>query len=181
MRTTPAVLLSVLALGLTACSSGKLAEAELVAPTGFGDQPVGVTYNSSWAPVGATMAVSSVRAEEKTTVTLTVQGLRPDTKYGAHVHTVKCGAKPFDTGPHYQDRKDPVTPSLDPRYANPQNEIWWDFVTDGSGNAAPKSEVVWEFREGEANSVVLHPNHTNTAHGKAGTAGDRVACLIAAF
>ena len=35
----------------------------------------------------------------------------------------------------------------------------------------------WEFRDGEANSVVLHAQHTMTGPGQAGMAGDRLACI----
>ncbi|MBP2472275.1 Cu-Zn family superoxide dismutase [Crossiella equi] len=202
MRVTATAVLStvVLASGLAACGGGggsagstspsatsasaapgTGAKAVLAAPAASGDQPVGITYDPARVPAGGTLAVSSTKAGEQTTVTLTVTGLLPGTMYGAHVHTKKCGAKAADSGPHYQDQQDPVTPSVDPRYANAQNEIWLDFHTDGSGNASASSTVKWAFRSGGANSVVVHASHTSTEPGKAGTAGDRLACLSTAF
>jgi Cu-Zn family superoxide dismutase len=78
-------------------------------------------------------------------------------------------------------QKDPVSPSVDPAYANAQNEIWLDFSTDAKGAANATATANWLFRKGEANSVVLHATHTSTEQGKAGTAGDRLACVSGTF
>ncbi|ONI91465.1 hypothetical protein ALI22I_09010 [Saccharothrix sp. ALI-22-I] len=91
------------------------------------------------------------------------------------MHTKVCGAKPADAGPHYQNEKDPVSPSVDPKYASPDNEIWLDFTTDDKGSATSSATVDWQFRKGDANAIVLHDTHTHTEPGKAGTAGDRLA------
>ena len=72
-------------------------------------------------------------------------------------------------------------PSTDPKYANPENEVWLDFQTDAKGDATVASTVPFKFRAGEANAVVIHANHTATEPGKAGTAGDRLACITASF
>ena len=192
MRTTVATLVGavLLAGGLAACSSEAppsspavepVAETDVAAPAASGDQPKGITYDVARVPVGAKLSASSSVENGQTTVELRVSGLLPDTKYGSHVHTKPCGAKPADSGPHYQNAKDPVSPSVDPQFANPQNEIWLDFTTDAQGAATGRATVRWEFRKGEANSVVVHAAHTSTEHGKAGTAGDRLACLTAAF
>ncbi|MGZ3146987.1 superoxide dismutase family protein [Lentzea chajnantorensis] len=203
MRTTVAALVGAALLtgGLAACSGGTdtgstgstgassttspaptpVAEAVLAAPAESGDQPKGVTYTVARVPLGAKLSTSSSVANGRTTVELKVSGLLPDTQYGSHVHTKPCGAKPADSGPHYQNEKDPVTPSVDPKYANAQNEIWLDFTTDAQGAATASSAVDWEFHKGEANAIVIHAAHTSTEHGKAGTAGDRLACLTAAF
>ena len=74
-----------------------------------------------------------------------------------------------------------MTPSVDPKFANADNEVWLDFTTDAQGAGAGRATVKWEFRKGEANAVVIHAAHTSTEHGKAGTAGDRLACLTAQF
>ncbi|HUQ61792.1 superoxide dismutase family protein [Lentzea sp.] len=196
MRTTAAALAGAALLTLTACSgtvpgSGPaqetssaakpVAEASVAAPAASGDQPKGITYDVARIPSGAKLSTGSSVANGRTAVELKVSGLLPDTKYGSHVHTKPCGAKPADSGPHYQNEKDPVTPSVDPKYANAQNEIWLDFTTDAQGSASAEATVGWEFRQGEANAVVVHAAHTSTEHGKAGTAGDRLACLTAAF
>lgn len=199
MRTTVTALVGAVLLtgGLAACSGGAdtgspaptqeapavkpVAEAALAAPAESGDQPKGITYDVKRIPLGAKLSTGSSVADGRTTVELTVSGLLPDTKYGSHVHTKPCGAKPADSGPHYQHEKDPVTPSVDPKFANADNEVWLDFTTDAQGAGAGRATVKWEFRKGEANAVVIHAAHTSTEHGKAGTAGDRLACLTAQF
>ncbi|HEX7309335.1 superoxide dismutase family protein [Lentzea sp.] len=195
MRTTAAALAGAALLTLTACAGAEpssapsstapavtpVAETAVAAPAASGDQPKGITYDEKRIPLGAKLSAASSVASGRTTVELEVSGLVPDTQYGSHVHTKACGAKPADSGPHYQNEKDPVTPSVDPKYANAQNEIWLDFTTDARGAATASATVPWEFRRGEANAVVVHAAHTSTEHGKAGTAGDRLACLTASF
>ena len=198
MRTTAAVVLGsvLLAGGLAACSSGENAStapattaetplaaagAPLAEPAASGDQPKAITHDTKRAPAGATLATSATVENGSTTVTLTVTGLLPNTKYGSHAHTKACGAKATDSGPHYQDKKDPVSPSVDPAYANRDNEVWLDFTTDDKGAATSSAKVNWEFRKGEGNSIVVHATHTHTDAGKAGTAGDRLACLTYSF
>ncbi len=193
MRTTVAALVGAVLLtgGLAACSSETpspaapaikpVAETSLAAPAASGDPPKGITYDVNRIPLGAKLSTGSSVENGQTTVELKVSGLLPNTKYGSHVHTKPCGAKPADSGPHYQNEKDPVTPSVDPQYANAQNEIWLDFTTDAEGAATGRATVKWEFRKGEANAVIIHAAHTSTEHGKAGTAGDRLACLTAQF
>ncbi|MFD9700642.1 superoxide dismutase family protein [Lentzea sp. NPDC059081] len=195
MRTTAAALAGAALLTLSACSGGApapgpastapevkpVAETSVVAPATSGDQPKGITYDEKRIPLGAKLSTGSSVENGRTTVELKVAGLLPNTKYGSHVHTKACGAKPADSGPHYQNEKDPVTPSVDPKYANAQNEIWLDLTTDAAGAASASATVPWEFRKGEANAVVIHAAHTSTEHGKAGTAGDRLACLTALF
>ncbi|HWO61141.1 MAG TPA: superoxide dismutase family protein [Umezawaea sp.] len=194
MRCTVGVLLGVLALtsGLAACSSGAEPTAaagtperpvfvELATPRDSGTQPVAISYNAELVPVGAKVAMASEKDGSGTKVTMTVEGLLPNHEYGAHVHTKPCGAKPADAGPHYQNDKDPVSPSVDPAFANKDNEIWLDFTTDAKGDAAASASVKWSFRGGEANAAVIHAAHTMTEAGKAGTAGDRLACLTTTF
>ena len=199
MRATVTALVGAALLigGSTACSGGTdsaasaptsqpssikpVAEAVLTAPTTSGDQPKGLTYDAKRAPADAKVTAGSSVENGQTTIELKVVGLLPNTKYGSHVHTKPCGAKPADSGPHYQNEKDPVPPSVDHKYANADNEIWLDFTTDAAGAASAMAKVKWQFRKGEANAVVIHASHTSTEHGKAGTAGDRLACLTAQF
>ncbi|MCX9190720.1 superoxide dismutase [Carbonactinospora thermoautotrophica] len=140
-----------------------------------------VTYRPDLVPVGARAGVISITSTHGTLVMLAVHGLKPNRQYGAHVHTKPCGAKPADSGPHYQHVKDPVSPSVDPRYANPDNEVWLDFTTDATGTGVAVASQGWMFRPGEANSVVIHAEHTHTEPGHAGTAGERLACLTIPF
>ncbi|MCC5034790.1 superoxide dismutase family protein [Streptomyces sp. WAC 00631] len=144
--------------------------------------PVGaVTYDTEAVPPGARIGVRQWTDPEGTTVWLRVSGLEPGRAYGAHVHTRPCGAEPDSSGPHYQHRRDPEQPSTDPRYANPDNEVWLDFTAGDSGDGAAEARQDWNFRPGEARSVVLHEHTTATEDGAAGTAGARLACFTVPF
>lgn len=140
-----------------------------------------VTYNQTLAPAGARLTVFGLSAERGSTVVLSTRGLVPKRQYGAHVHVKACGAAPADSGPHFQDVKDPVQPSVDPAYANPRNEVWLDFTTDATGNGFALAHVPWAFGDRPAESVVVHETHTHTDPGHAGTAGARLACINADF
>lgn len=139
-----------------------------------------ITYRPDLVPVGAHAAVVSLPTTG-TTVLLGVRGLLPERRYGAHVHTRACGPAPTDAGPHFQHVVDPVQPSVDPAYANPENEIWLDFTTDRRGNAFAVAAVDWRFAERRGGSVVVHETHTHTTPGQAGTAGARLACITVPF
>ncbi|QDQ96278.1 superoxide dismutase family protein [Tomitella fengzijianii] len=152
---------------------------------GSGGGQAAFTYDEAAVPAGATIAVDTEDEGGSTTVTIDAEGLQPDRDFGAHVHTKPCGPQPSDSGPHYQNEQDPAaTPdaaSTDPAYANPENEVWLDFTTDGSGAGHASSTVDWEFRDGGAQSLVLHAKHTMTGPGEAGSAGDRLACIDVDF
>ncbi|WP_203217404.1 superoxide dismutase family protein [Nocardia arthritidis] len=141
---------------------------------------VAVTYDTTLAPAGSRARIEIDNDGQTTTATFTVSGLLPNRVYGTHAHTKACGAKPADSGFHYQNVEDPNAKgkmSTDARYANPQNELWLDFTTDESGSATQVSNVDWVFRDGEPGSIVVHEKKTDTTDGKAGMAGARVACL----
>jgi len=121
-------------------------------------------------------------APSTTSVTLAVTGLQPNRRYGAHAHTKPCGSDGKDAGPHFQFTPDPVTPSVDPAYANHVNEIWLDFTTDAAGSGQATSTVPWTFpADRRAASVVIHAMPTATEPGKAGSAGNRAACISVGF
>lgn len=141
----------------------------------------GLTYDTELVPAGAGIAVVEVARDGRTSVRLGLTGLLPDRTYGAHVHTAPCAPDPDAAGPHYQNRPDPVQPSVDPAYANPENEVWLDFTTDGRGSAHVSARQDWRFRMGEARSVVVHEHATMTHPGEAGMAGARLACLSVPF
>jgi Cu-Zn family superoxide dismutase len=136
-----------------------------------------VTYNPKLVPVGAWAHVSIA---DIAAVILTVNGMRPNYEYGAHLHTMACGQEAAMAGPHYQRRPDPAAsaspPSGNPAYANPQNEVWLDFTTDSQGTGISKSTQPWRFST-PARSLVIHADRTATTPGKAGMAGARLACL----
>ncbi|GAB3457823.1 superoxide dismutase family protein [Actinophytocola sediminis] len=140
-----------------------------------------VTYDPDRVPAGGSMTVTEFAEDDRTGVGLSVSGLQPNRDYGAHVHTSPCGNLPEDAGPHYQHLPDPVQPSTDPAYANQDNEVWLDFTTDETGHATASAKQDWRFRQGGANSVVLHDKHTSTEPGHAGEAGDRLACFTVRF
>lgn len=145
------------------------------------EKSTALTYDEEQVPAGAGVLVSAVEADGGTTVVLAVQGLQPDRDYGAHVHVNGCGATGDAAGPHFQDQPDPVTPSTDPAYANPENEIWLDFTTDASGAGHASSTVDWVVGDRPAASVVIHAEHTHTEAGTAGAAGTRLACVNVDF
>ncbi|GAA2646119.1 superoxide dismutase family protein [Paractinoplanes durhamensis] len=137
-----------------------------------------VTYDPAAVPAGATAQLSIIKTGYETSVRLVVTGLVGGRMYGAHLHTAPCTAVPAEAGPHYQNHPDPVSPSSNPVYANPRNEIWLDFTADATGAATSSASHGWSFRATEPpRSVVLHAEHTHTAPGQAGTAGPRLACL----
>jgi superoxide dismutase, Cu-Zn family len=143
---------------------------------------VAVTYDEELVPAGARGAVQARSGDGTTTVTLAVRGLEPLRWYGAHVHSERCGERPEDSGPHFQYAVDPTQPSVDPAFANPQNEIWLDFTTDEAGAGSTESTVAWEFPDDRRpGSVVVHAMETATGPGEAGTAGARAACITVDF
>ncbi len=134
------------------------------------------SYDAERVPPGAGVAVWSLSGPQRTRTFLLVRGLQPGQAYGAHLHANACGAAPAAAGPHYQQVPDPVQPSTDPAFANPDNEVWLDVHTDATGSGMSRSLNKWGFRT-PPRSLVLHAEHTHTEPGKAGTAGARLACL----
>jgi superoxide dismutase, Cu-Zn family len=129
-------------------------------------------------PAGARADVMAAPVAGGTDVLLRVSGLLPDHDYGAHVHVNACGAVAADAGPHYQHIQGGA---MDPEFANPRNEIWLDFTTDGHGRGEAQARVEWQFGERRPGSVVLHEEHTHTDPGHAGAAGARVGCITVPF
>ncbi|MER5864654.1 superoxide dismutase family protein [Kitasatospora sp. NPDC002040] len=136
-----------------------------------------VSFAPDAVPYGAGVRVVVQRAEGRTTVSMTVDGLTPDHLYPVHAHARACGTAPADSGLHYQDRPDPVQPSTDPAYANDRNEVRLTLATDRQGHAAASTTVDWEFRAGEAGSLVLHAGADGQGHALA----QRVGCVNVDF
>lgn len=174
------------------------APAAAVAPSTAEGEVVRYAHATDELPVGAWARVRAVETGSgKTVVTLQVRGFDANETYGAHAHYKPCGsvAAPLATGAHYQDQVDPAVlgtaadyrtvASVDPAYANPQNEVWLDLTTDSEGNGSAQTVVAWQFRtdaDVHVRSVVVHLNHTS--HGgtpPAGNAGPRLGCLTVAF
>ncbi|MCE0767523.1 superoxide dismutase family protein [Pseudonocardia kujensis] len=159
------------------------AQAEVDVEATFGTTGDAITYNPELVPAGATAKVTSSTEGTSSTVTLAVTGLVPNRTYGSHAHQKPCGPAAADSGAHFQHVADPVNPSVDPAYANPQNEVWLDFTTDAQGAATiTATQTEWAFTDQAApQSVVIHAMRTATEPGKAGTAGDRVGCVTVDF
>ena len=141
-----------------------------------------VRYSAA-IPVGAHARVNAVYdASGSTVVVLHVSGLAPNTAYGAHAHANPCGLTGAAAGPHYQHVMDPHQPSTSPAYANAQNEIWLDFVTDHEGSGTGTAKVDWQFSpDRRPGSVIIHAEQTHTGPTDSGTAGARLACLTVDF
>ena len=143
--------------------------------------PEAITYDPAAVPPGATVTVVTAHKPAGVSVRLSAAGLIPRRAYGAHLHTEPCAALAAAAGPHYQHRRDPVLPSVDPAFANPGNEVWLDFTADVGGAASARSVQAWSFDERDPpRSLILHAQVTRTGTGVAGTAGARVACLTLA-
>lgn len=187
MKTSLTLAVAVGLAGLLAASSSAVAKpAEpgdtngtvLTASGAFGDgtKTPGFAYDQKMIPAGSSAMVLSASAA-KTVTSIRVAGLMPNHQYGAHLHQKTCGTDPNAAGPHYQNIADPVKPSVDPKYANAQNEVWLDFTTDDKGAASATVTNPWQFHKVPAQSFVIHMMHTMTHPGHAGTAGARLACL----
>ena len=178
---TPRLRHLALTLGVTGAAVFAASPALAGADHARADGPL--TAYSADVPAGATAKVTAVyNAAGDTIIALHVKGLKPLTDYGAHAHTNPCGLTGAAAGPHWQNVVDPVTPSVNPAYANPSNEIWLDLTTDEDGNGVARSKQSWQFPEDRRpRSVILHAQHTSPDPGTAGTAGARLACLSVDF
>jgi Cu-Zn family superoxide dismutase len=159
-------------------------EIGVLAPVEAAD--VAFTYDAEAAPPGAELELEVVPGDGATTVRLSADLLQPDRGYAVHAHTDPCGKKGTDAGPHYQHEVDPAAtperPSVDPAYANPRNEIWLELTTDGQGNGTAETTVPFVFRDRAPSSIVLHEQPTTAIeHGRAGSAGARLACFTVPF
>jgi Cu-Zn family superoxide dismutase len=132
-----------------------------------------LTYNVSLVPAGAGIEVEQRSSARETTVRVRVRGVRPGHVFGVHVHQKPCAADPAAAGGHYQHQVDPVQPSTNPDYVNPENEVWLDFTADARGAGSAQARHDWGFRSGQAGSVVIHD--------APGTKGARVACFTVPF
>lgn len=141
------------------------------------------TYNPL-VPAGARVQVDSwYLPDGRSVVVLRARGLAANHEFGAHAHANACGATGLAAGPHYQFLMDTVSPSTNPAYANPDNEVWLDFTTDSAGRGWAMAVQDWQpHADRRPGSVVLHIEHTHDGtDGAAGTAGARLACVTVDF
>jgi Cu-Zn family superoxide dismutase len=142
-------------------------------------------YDTSAATASAAAVLNLDSVGAHTKVTLAVSGFKPNRAYGAHLHVNPCGKDPKAAGGHFQHHPEATTtssPSNNPTYANPQNEVWLDFTTDADGNAKASADQPWTLTpQHRPHSLVIHSEKTKTEPGETGTAGARVACLIITY
>ncbi|MDQ2884278.1 MAG: superoxide dismutase [Actinomycetota bacterium] len=145
-----------------------------------------ITYDPDLAAIGAAMTASLIPSSDGSTrAELTVSGLLPNRGYAAHAHTKACGVAASEAGPNFQNHIDPratpQSPSSNPRYANPNNEIWLDVRTDSAGAGTSSTTLPFVLTDRVPGSIVMHEGmRTLTDPGHAGTAGTRIACLTLA-
>jgi Cu-Zn family superoxide dismutase len=201
-RLALATIAAALALMPTACAFKGVTMAAVTAMTLHGDgtlaQPtpetaarpntgtLAFTYNPQLAPPGAHISVLMAPHNESTTAEMTVSGLLPNRGYAAHANVNACSPNPAAEGPTYQNRIDPAVNtkaigqqrSTNPEYANPQNEVWLDVRTDGSGSGTSRVTLPFVFTDRGPGAVVLYDGEqTNTAPGQVGQAGNPIACV----
>jgi hypothetical protein len=191
-KKTLALLLAALALGLglVACggdsSSSESDSSSETVVEGSQDEGVRGSFTplanapGGYAKVAGTAELK--REDGKSTTTIELTGLEPNTEYMAHLHVAGCqGSDPG--GPHFQFQKGGSE--------EPPNEIHLSFESDaeGAGGAEVESR---EVPVGEAGSVVLHLAshhqmasllvHGDEEHGAEGEEGhhdeapDKIAC-----
>ncbi|WP_427922744.1 superoxide dismutase family protein [Streptomyces sp. cg40] len=138
------------------------------APVGALLPSAAVTYDTKLVPAAAWIEVGQrTTVGGATTVRLRVDGMVPGHAYAAHVHQKPCGADPAAAGGHFQHK-----PSTDPADVTAENEVWLDFTADEHGAAEATARHDWNFREGEASSVVIHDKPGSKV---------RVACFTVPF
>ncbi|MEV0912266.1 superoxide dismutase family protein [Streptomyces hokutonensis] len=122
------------------------------APVGALVPSAAVTYDTKLVPAAAWIEVGQrTTVGGATTVRLRVDGMVPGHAYAVHVHQKPCGADPAAAGGHFQHK-----PSTDPADVTADNEVWLDFTADEHGAGEASARHDWNFREGEASSVVIH-------------------------
>ncbi len=182
------VLVAAAALLPAACVYRGLGVANAVVLTGEGtlaaptSSSTADTYNPALAPVGARLTANLTPAGDSTIAELVVAGMVPNRGYAAHAHVNGCGDDPGPEGPHYQNNEDPAatpeTPSTNPEYANPDNEIWLNLRTDATGAGTARTTVPFAITDRGPGSIVVHEaEQTATGPGNAGKAGARIACV----
>ena len=141
-----------------------------------------ITYDPDLAPIGAAMTATIVPTSEGSRAQLTVLGLLPDRGYAVYAYDKACGATADAAGERFQDQPDPEAtssaPSTDPRYANPENEIWLDVRTDDAGVGTAATTIPFVLTNHVPGSLVVHAAmHTPRDPTQAGNIGAPIACL----
>jgi Cu-Zn family superoxide dismutase len=126
-------------------------------------------------PAAVTGSATAWDMGGKLKLALTMSGLPADRQFGAHLHKLACDN--MQAGGHYQHNPWPDGGmASDPVYANPTNEAWLDFKTNGSGVGSATVMVDWVPRAGGAKAIIVHNMATATSP-MGGVAGPKLACL----
>ncbi len=145
-----------------------------------------VVYNDPYGDGGAnpTTGIQGTAVAVRTSVadggagievTLMVSGLPNNREFGSHLHKAEC--EMGMAGGHYQHVPAPDGGATNPMFANPDNEVWLDFTTSGTGTATSKASVDFVPPAGSAKAIIVHDRKT----GDGGVAGPKLACLPFAF
>ena len=92
--------------------------------------------------------------------------------FGAHAHTKPCAVDPAASGPHH------ANPASDATKAIAAREVWLDINIDSQGRGTSLALFDWRIRKGDAGSVVIHAEPTNST---TGAAGARILCTTIAL
>lgn len=141
-----------------------------------------ITYDPDLAPIGAAMTATIIPTSEGSTAQLTVLGLLPDRGYAVYAYNKACGPTAGSAGTRFQNHLDPAatpsTPSTDPRYTNPDNEIWLDLRTDDDGTGTSATNIPFVLTDRVPRAFVVHDGmHTPRNSAQAADIGARIACL----
>jgi superoxide dismutase, Cu-Zn family len=141
-----------------------------------------ITYDPDLAPIGAAMTATIIPTSEGSSAQLTVLGLLPNRSYAVAAYNNRCGPTASAAGARFQNHPDfaatPSAPSTNPRYANPDNEIWLVVRTDASGTGTAATTVPFVLTDRVPGSIVVHDQtHTPENPAQAGNLGARIACL----
>ncbi|MFB4312668.1 hypothetical protein [Actinomadura sp. 21ATH] len=171
----PTIRRAAVAFAATGVALGVLAAPAAACPEPHGLKAKGPTHAYAKKYKKARTAVHVKNERGKTTVRFTVTRMPKSAKgrtFGVHVHRNKCGLKPADAGPHYQN------PNARPGTPLRGKEIWLDVKVDRKGRGTSTAVVPWKIEKGTARSVVLHSMPTDR---KTGEAGDRLLCTTVPF
>ena len=134
------------------------------------DHGHGATVAHDPAYAGVKTQVHAWSKDGETRFRLMATGLPPNSSFGAHVPTGRCGLDPLASGGHY-----PHPGGTGPLSAR---EVWLDITTDDQGRAVSETTRPWTIAPGAAGSVVIHAAPTNPT---TGAAGPRLLCTDVAF
>jgi hypothetical protein len=141
-----AMLVLVAVAALAACGSDEGTYSERQETVSGKFEP---TADAPAAYVGVAGEADLTRAENGTMFEISLSGLRPETRYIAHLHTGGCDqADPG--GPHFQFEKGGSE--------EPPNEMHLQFTSGATGNGGGVASSTREIPLGQAGSIVVHLN-----------------------